>query len=122
MAALAGLVIATTQQGVIVFLLAGVGNAASVVLTVPLLADLVPRRHMGAATGLLAASGSVAAPLASLAAGGLSDLFGPRAIFALMTVMVGVALALMPAVRLPTAPATEPTAVEVSRLLPDEIA
>jgi predicted MFS family arabinose efflux permease len=71
------------------------------VLTIPLLADLVPRRHMGAATGLLAASGSIAAPLASLAAGGLSDLYGPRAIFGLMTVMTGLALVLMPAVRLP---------------------
>jgi maltose/moltooligosaccharide transporter len=118
--ALAGLVITTTQQGVAVFLLAGVGNAASVVLTVPLLADLVPRRHMGAATGLLAASGSVAAPLASLAAGGLSDVFGPRAIFALMTVMTGLALALMPAVRLPT-PAAVPTTADAPRLLTDEM-
>jgi MFS family permease len=97
-------VITTVAQGVVVFLLAGVGNAASVVLTIPLLADLVPRRHMGAATGLLAASGSVAAPVASLVAGGLSDVFGPRAIFALMTAMIGLALALMPAVRVPAAP------------------
>ena len=37
--------------------------------------------------------------LASLAAGALSDLYGPRAIFTLMTAMVGLALALMPAVR-----------------------
>ena len=98
-AALAGLVITTKEQGAAVFLLAGIGNAAIIVLTIPLLADLVPRHHMGAATGLLAASGSLAAPLASLAAGALSDLYGPRAIFALMTGMVGLALALMPAVR-----------------------
>jgi maltose/moltooligosaccharide transporter len=99
--ALAGLVITTREQGAVVFLLAGVGNAASLVLTVPLLADLVPRQHMGAATGLLAASGSVAAPIASLAGGALADVFGPRAIFAIMAVMVGVALALMPAIRAP---------------------
>ncbi|MGH2355290.1 MAG: MFS transporter, partial [Chloroflexota bacterium] len=78
-----------------------VGNAASMVLTLPLLADLVPRQHMGLANGALAASGSVAAPLASLAAGALADVFGPRAIFALMAVMIGVALALMPAVKTP---------------------
>jgi predicted MFS family arabinose efflux permease len=72
------------------------------VLTIPLLADLVPRHHMGAATGALAASGSVAAPLAGLAAGWLSDLYGPRAIFGLMAATALVAAALMPAVRPPT--------------------
>jgi maltose/moltooligosaccharide transporter len=100
-AALAGLVITTREQGAAVFLLAGVGNAAIMVLTIPLLADLVPRRYMGLATGALAASGSLAAPLSSLVAGGLSDIYGPRAIFAMMGTMVAVALVLMPAVRLP---------------------
>ena len=61
-AALAGLVITTREQGAAVFLLAGIGNAAIMVLTIPLLADLVPRRYMGLATGALAASGSLAAP------------------------------------------------------------
>ncbi len=89
------LVITTKQQGAAVFLLAGVGNAASQVLTVPLLADLVPRRAIGRATGMLAASGSVAAPLASLAGGHLADVFGPRAIFALMAVCVACAIALL---------------------------
>jgi DHA2 family multidrug resistance protein-like MFS transporter len=98
---LAGLVITTKEQGAVVFLLAGVGNAASMVLTIPLLAELVPAPRIGAATGLLAASGSVAAPLASLVAGALSDLFGPRAIFGLMAVMIALALVLMPAVRHP---------------------
>jgi MFS family permease len=96
---LAGLVITTKEQGAVVFLLAGVGNAASMVLTIPLLAELVPAHRIGAATGLLAASGSLAAPLASLAAGALADVYGPRAIFGLMAVMIGLALALMPAVR-----------------------
>ena len=105
-AALAGLVITTKEQGAVVFLLAGVGNAASMVLTIPLLADLVPRHHMGAAAGILAASGSLAAPLASLVAGGLSDLYGPRAIFALMAAMIALALVLLPFVRRPaTVPA-----------------
>jgi MFS family permease len=99
LAALAALVITTKQQGAAVFVLAGVGNAAVLVLTLPLLADLVPRQHMGLANGLLAASGAIAAPLASVVAGGLSDLYGPRVIFALMAVMVGVALALLPATR-----------------------
>jgi MFS family permease len=68
---------------------------------VPLLAELVPPSRIGVAVGLLAASGSLAAPLASLAAGALSDLYGPRAIFGLMAVMIALALALMPAVRRP---------------------
>ena len=105
-AALAGLVITTKEQGAVVFFLAGVGNAASMVLTIPLLADLVPRHQMGAAAGILAASGSLAAPVASLVAGGLSDLYGPRAIFALMAAMIALALVLMPFVR---RPATIPT-------------
>ena len=105
-AALAGLVITTKEQGAVVFFLAGVGNAASMVLTIPLLADLVPRHQMGAAAGILAASGSLAAPVASLVAGGLSDLYGPRAIFALMAAMIALALVLMPFVR---RPATVPT-------------
>jgi MFS family permease len=81
------------------------------VLTVPFLADLVPRPHMGAATGILAASGSVAAPFASLLAGGLADVYGPRAIFAFMAVMIVLALVLLPAVRPPAiraAPAAAP--------------
>jgi MFS family permease len=69
------------------------------VLTIPLLADLVPRHHMGAAAGLLAASGGLAAPLSSLVAGSLSDVYGPRAIFGVMAVMVLVALALLSRVR-----------------------
>src|SRR5436190_16011261 len=109
LAALAGMVITTKEQGAAVFILAGVGNAASTVLTVPLLADLVPRRHMGTATGVLAASGSVAAPMASLVAGGLSDLYGPRAIFGLMAAMIAVALALLPAARPNAALDTAPT-------------
>jgi MFS family permease len=99
---LAGLVITTREQGAVVFLLAGIGNAASMVLTVPLLAELVPAPRIGAATGLLAASGSLAAPIASLVAGIFSDLYGPRAIFGLMAIMIALALALMPAVRKPT--------------------
>jgi len=101
-AALAGLVITTREQGAVVFLLAGIGNAAGMVLTIPLLADLVPRHHMGKATGALAASGSIAAPLASLAAGALSDTFGPRAIFGLMAGMVCAALVILPLIRTPS--------------------
>ncbi|MBX5490432.1 MAG: MFS transporter [Chloroflexi bacterium] len=98
-AALLGLVITTKEQGALVFLLAGIGNAASTVLTIPLLADLVPRERMGTASGVLAASGSVAAPLASVVAGALADAHGPRAIFALMAAMIALALGLLPATR-----------------------
>jgi Na+/melibiose symporter-like transporter len=98
---LAGLVITTKEQGAVVFLIAGSGNAASQVLMVPLLADLVPRRHIGVATGILAGSGSVAAPLASLVAGHFADVYGPRIIFLLMSITVLIALALLPFVRPP---------------------
>jgi maltose/moltooligosaccharide transporter len=104
---LAGLVITTKEQGAVIFLLAGVGNAASMVLTIPLLAELVPAPRIGTATGLLAASGSVAAPLASLVAGTLSDLYGPRAIFGMMAVMIALALMLMSAIQQPTPEITE---------------
>jgi MFS family permease len=112
-AALAALVITTLAEGAVVFLLAGVGSAAVMVLTVPLLSDLVPRHHMGTATGALAASGSLAAPLASLAAGSLSDLYGPRAIFAMMAALVAVALTLLPFTR--PSSTTEVSALSTSR-------
>jgi maltose/moltooligosaccharide transporter len=98
-AAVAGLFITTIGQGVALFLIAGIGNAAVIVLAVPLMADLVPRQHLGVATGLLAAVGSVAAPVAALAGGGLSELYGPRAIFAVMAATSLAAIALLPATR-----------------------
>lgn len=99
---LAGLVITTKEQGALVLLIAGIGNAGSQVLTVPLMADLVPQRHIGAATGILAGSGSVAAPAASLLAGSLADVYGPRIIFLLMSIAVAGALLLLPLIRYPT--------------------
>jgi MFS family permease len=75
LAAVAGLLITTKLQGAALFFLAGIGNSAVIVLAIPLLADLVPRHHMGAASGFLAASGSIAAPLASVVAGSLSELY-----------------------------------------------
>ncbi len=111
LAAVAGLVITTTEQGALVFLLAGIGNSAAVVLAIPMMADLVPRAQMGAATGFLAAGGSLAAPLASLVAGALSQVHGPRAIFAVMAVMVIVAVALLFSGVKPSAVPTEPEQV-----------
>lgn len=103
-AALFALVITTREEGALVFIFAGLGNAASMVLTIPLLADLVPRHHMGAASGILAACTSISAPLSSLVAGTLADALGPRAIFLVMTAMTLLALALLPAVRPQPAP------------------
>jgi maltose/moltooligosaccharide transporter len=94
--ALFGLVITTRLEGAALYLFAGLGNAAAIVLAIPLLADLVPRQQMGVAAGLLAASGSLAAPLSSLIAGELAGQFGPRAIFGVMAVSTAVAVALMP--------------------------
>jgi maltose/moltooligosaccharide transporter len=104
--AVAGLSISTVPQGAVLFVLAGIANAAIMVITLPLLAELVPHRHMGLATGALAASGSLAAPLSSLLAGQLADMHGPRAIFAVMAVMTVAALGLIPFVRAPRAAGT----------------
>jgi MFS family permease len=95
LAAVAALVIVTKEQGAVVFFLAGVGNTAAVVLAVPIMAELVPKHRLGAATGFLAGAGSIAAPLASLVAGGLSQIYGPRVIFAVMAVMVACAILLL---------------------------
>ena len=81
------------------FVLAGTGSAAVMVLTVPLLSDLVPRRHMGTAYRC-AHRQWLDRGAAGIACGGsLSDLYGPRAIFALMAAMVAVALSLLPLTR-----------------------
>jgi MFS family permease len=103
MAALGGLFITTKEQGALLFLAAGAGNAAIMVLTLPFLAELVPPHHMGAATGVLAAAGSLAAPLTSLLAGGLAGLYGPRVVFAVMAVGVVAALLLIQRIQVPTA-------------------
>ena len=106
-AALAGMLITTREQGIALFLFAGIGNAASMVLAIPFMADLLPRHHMGAAAGILGAAGGVAAPLSALVAGGLSDLYGPRVIFAVMAVMVAIAIVLLTQVRTPATPVAE---------------
>lgn len=100
-AAVVGLVITTREQGAVLFFLAGVGNSAAVVLAIPLMADLIPRQQMGAGAGLLAAAGALAAPLASFVAGGFSEVFGPRAIFAVMAGMVLIAIVLLFGVHTP---------------------
>jgi len=117
-AAVSALAITTLWQGAVVFVLAGIGSAAVMVLTIPLLSDLVPRQHMGLATGAIAASGSIAAPLAALAAGGLSEVFGPRAIFGLMATMVAIALALLPFTQAPEAGPESPALAETANLSP----
>jgi MFS family permease len=96
-----GLVITTVQQAAMLFLMIGIGNAACLVLTIPLLADLVPRHHMGAATGLLAAAGAIAAPLSGLVARSLADSVGPRAIFLVTFVAVIIALGFLTRLRVP---------------------
>jgi DHA2 family multidrug resistance protein-like MFS transporter len=118
----AGLTISTVPQGAVLFILAGIANAAIMVITLPLLAELVPPRQMGLATGALAASGSLAAPLSSLLAGHLADMHAPRAIFAVMAVMTAAALGLIPFVRSPRATATSDSVSLASVSLNDSAA
>jgi MFS family permease len=97
--ALGSLLATELQHGIALFALAGVGSAAVLVLPVPIMADLVPRHRMGAATGLLAGSASIAAPLASVLAGAMADAFGLRAIFVVMVAFILGALAFLPGAR-----------------------
>jgi Na+/melibiose symporter-like transporter len=115
-AAIGGIFMTTRQHAAAVFLVAGVGNAALTVLAVPLLADLVPRERMGAASGLMAVSASLAAPFATVVAGGLADVYGPRTIFLVMAVMVLAALALMAGVRVSSSEAASHPASPPERL------
>jgi maltose/moltooligosaccharide transporter len=94
--ALAAMVITTTDEGMAVFALAGIGSAAVLVLPVPIVSELVPRDRVGTAVGVLAGGGSIAAPLAALLAGGVADAFGLRAVFAIMVVAALSALAILP--------------------------
>jgi MFS family permease len=123
--AVVGLLITTKEQGIALFLVAGIGNSATV-LHIPMMADLVPRQHMGVGTGMLAAAGSVAAPAASLVGGSLSEIYGPRVIFAVMAVMVVAAIAVLPTVTappelaapLPDRSPAKPEPVEASAVAP----
>ena len=56
---------------------------------------------MGVGTGLLASAGSIAAPVASIVGGSLSEVYGPRVIFAVMAVTVVAAIAFLPLVKIP---------------------
>lgn len=94
--ALLGLVVQSVPQGAVVLLLAGLGNSATIVLAIPLMADLVPRHRMGLAAGSLATSSSLAAPFAGFVSGSLAESYGPRVIFAVMAAMTGAALLLIP--------------------------
>jgi len=94
--ALAAMVITTTGEGMATFALAGIGSAAVLVLPVPIVSELVSRDRVGAAVGVLAGGGSIAAPLAALLAGGVADAFGLRAVFAIMVVAALSALAILP--------------------------
>lgn len=99
LAGLAALGVTSVTQGALVFVLAGAGTAAVLVLSVPLLAELVSPEEVGMGTGVLAASGSIAAPLASLLGGALADAFGPRAVFGVLVIGALAALAVLPRVR-----------------------
>ncbi len=109
--ALAGCVITTLPQLVLVVVLAGAGNGAATAVAWPLLTALIPEEKTGIFAGLKAAADSIAVPLSVVVA---AEVFLPtlgyRGIFAMLAVSIIAALALLLRfVRVP--PPAEPLAL-----------
>jgi MFS family permease len=109
--ALAGCVITTLPQLVVVVVLAGAGNGAATAVAWPLLTALIPEEKTGIFAGLKAAADSIAVPLSVVVA---AEVFLPtlgyRGIFAMLAVSIIAALVLLLRfVRVP--PRAEPLAL-----------
>ncbi len=102
--ALAGVVITTLPETVVVVLLAGIGNGAATAVTWPLLTALIPSEKTGVFAGLKAAAESVAIPLSVVVASELFlPRFGYRGIFAMLAINIILALVLLRFVHVPRA-------------------
>lgn len=73
-------------------ILAGAGFSATTVLTYPYLAELVPGSKIGLFTGLQTAFSAIAVPASVLVTGILISGFGYRAIFAVLAIMMALAV------------------------------
>ncbi len=78
-----------------VAILAGIGFSATTSLTYPYLSQLVPGSKMGVFTGLQAAFSSIAVPISVGITGTLIAHFGYRSIFAMLTCMMVLDIALL---------------------------
>jgi maltose/moltooligosaccharide transporter len=104
LSALAGVLITSLPETVVVVLLAGVGNGAATAVTWPLLTALIPPEKTGVFAGLKAAAESVAIPLSVLVAAQLFlPRFGYRGIFAMLAINIVLALVLLRFVHVPRA-------------------
>ncbi len=83
--ALGGLAVRTVPQTVAVAVLAGACNAAITVTDWPLLSELVPPAEAGLFAGLKTACESVAIPASVVVSSALIDVWGYRAIFAVLS-------------------------------------
>ncbi len=96
LSALAGCVITTLPQLVVVVVLAGAGNGAATAVAWPLLTALIPEEKTGVFAGLKAAADSIAVPLSVVVA---AEVFLPtlgyRGIFAMLAASIIAALALL---------------------------
>ena len=94
--AVAGVLITTLAETVVVVVLAGVGNGAATAVTWPLLTALIPPERTGVFAGLKAAAESIAIPLSVVVAAEVFlPRFGYRGIFAMLALNIILALVLL---------------------------
>jgi MFS transporter, DHA1 family, multidrug resistance protein len=94
--AVAGVLITTLAETVLVVVLAGVGNGAATAVTWPLLTALIPPERTGVFAGLKAAAESIAIPLSVVVAAEVFlPRFGYRGIFAMLALNIILALVLL---------------------------
>jgi MFS family permease len=94
--AVAGVLVQSLTQTIVVVVVAGIGNGAATASSWPLLADLIPAEQTGVFAGLKAAAESIAIPLSVVVA---AEVFLPhlgyRGIFAMLALTIVFALGLL---------------------------
>lgn len=96
LSAVAGVLISSLGEVIVVVVLAGIGNGAATAVNWPLLTALIPPEKTGVFAGLKAAADSVAIPLSIVVAAELFlPTFGYRGIFAMLALSIVVALVLL---------------------------
>jgi maltose/moltooligosaccharide transporter len=99
-AALNGLWVTTLPQVVAIFVLAGLGNAATTATLNPLLYELVPAEEVGLYTGLATTAYSIAEPGFAVLTGSLVNGHGYRLVFVVCAAGVLAGVAILTFVRL----------------------